>query len=116
MCARLSGCLWEYFVGPALLWPLLEVGARPCSVIDMLFAFGCADMRVGLSSAYGISRTGVFRAVSSLCVIERLITILERPILCEAIACCLLAGEGMETGGLRRRRALGECRLLFRSV
>jgi len=80
LCSKLASCLWEYFVGPALLWPLLEVGSRPC-----------------LSSSYGISGSGVFRAVSSLCIIERLFHILESSMLCEAIACCLLAGDNCFT-------------------
>lgn len=94
LCSKLASCLWEYFVGPALLWPLLEVGSRPCESNYHQHHDGpCA----GIPASYGISSTGVFRVVSSLCVLERLFHILETSVLCEAIACCLLAGDSKET-------------------
>eukprot|EP00210_Caulerpa_lentillifera_P005557 g5316.t1 len=88
--SRLASCLWEYFISPALFWPLLEVGSR---------SKGETSRYRSSISANGVTSGGVSRAVTSLCVIERIVHLIESPILSQAIACCLLAGERSEADG-----------------
>ncbi|CAD7703845.1 unnamed protein product, partial [Ostreobium quekettii] len=93
MGVELSRALWEYFVGPVLLWPLLDIPIQ-------------SALTNRPSEGANVKRSGAVRPVCSLYVVERLFHLVDNPIVVNAAACCLFAGsQGLCTAC---QKAVGE--------
>ncbi|GMH41903.1 hypothetical protein BSKO_09813 [Bryopsis sp. KO-2023] len=105
---ELAKSLWECFVSPILLWPLLDVSQNLSPKLVPMKSTKLANG--GEAPAPGVSlnlhNTQSVRPVCALYVLERLFHLMEHPLLANAAASCLLAGD--QSGTVACGRCTGD--------